>query len=108
MYNDKTISVVVAIIGSGALSALISQIFTIYIKKAERKDTTTEVVRLLLKNEIRRLCIEYINRGWVCSYELEDLASMYGCFNNDGAEDVYLDSLIEKVKKLTIRTGPTV
>lgn len=102
---DKWIPVIVAIVGSGALSALITGIFT---ERANRKrvETGTQAgVRMILYAWIKSLGREYIERGYISVEELEDLKAMHSIYHTDLKGNGFLDTLMQNVEKLPIRNG---
>lgn len=101
--NGTTVTIIVAIIGSGALSTIINQICTYFNKKEEKKSGTSEGMRLILKDRLRFLCLRYIEQGWIYEDELEDLIVMHDCYHNKLNGNGYLDELMNRVKKLEIR-----
>lgn len=101
--NDATLTIIVAIIGSGALSTFISQICSLMQKRAERKSGASEGLRLIMKDKIRILCVHYIEQGWIYEDELEDLMAMHSCYHDKLKGNGYLDVLMGKVKALEIR-----
>lgn len=92
-----------AVFGSSAMATLISNIFTVYREKKTAKSGERQALRLLMKDRLRFLCVQYIQQGWIYEDELEDLISMHGCYHNGLQGNGYLDELMSKVKKLEIR-----
>lgn len=95
--------ILVAIIGSGAFSTLVSLIVGQINKHLESKSGMSNGMRLILKDRLRFLCMRYIEQGWIYADELEDLLSMHACYHNKLNGNGYLDTLIERVKDLEIR-----
>ena len=94
--------VIIAIICSGALSTLISQLFTLFMKRAEKKSGVNEGMRLILKDRLRTLCVHYVEQGWIYEDELEDLIRMHSCYHDKLNGNGYLDELMRRVKQLPI------
>lgn len=93
---------IIAVIGSGALSALISGIFML-IEKGNRKESAErKAMRLIMYRSIKQDAQAYIGRGYIRTDELEDLVAYHGCYHDDLGGNGFLNSLMEKVKRLPI------
>lgn len=101
--SDSTLTIIVAILGSGALSTLISQVCTYLTKREDKKSGVAEGMRLILKDRLRFLCAHYIAQGWIYADELEDLIVMHDCYHSKLNGNGYLDTLMSKVKALEVR-----
>lgn len=97
--------IVVAIIGSGALSAIISGIFALVQTRLKRKDGVSKGVQTLLYDRIKFLGKHYIAYGQVSTEELEDLIAMHRIYHDDLGGNGYLDELMRAVKALPIKVG---
>ena len=89
--------IIIAVIGSGALSAVISGIFSLLVRKHERD----EDIMLLLYHDIKTECKDYIAQGSIDGEGLEVLLQMHGRYHARGGNG-YLDKLITEVKSLPI------
>lgn len=96
-------SIILAIIGSGLLSTIVSQVFTIVQRRIDEKKGSNQAIRLVLKDRLRFLCMHYINQGWIYKDELEDIITMHKCYHDDLKGNGYLDTLMSKVKNLEVR-----
>ena len=97
-----TESVIIAILSSGALSALISGLFTMLAQR-KRKDTGISAgVRQLLYDRIKYLCKEHLKRGYIASNDLEDLVRMHKIYHDDLDGNGFLDDLMSEVRKLEV------
>lgn len=92
-----------AIIGSGALSALISGFFTLAANKKKKAGGVTAGTRILLYDRIKYLGRSYIRAGSIASEDLEDIIEMHKVYHDDLGGNGYLDSLMDRVKKLPVR-----
>lgn len=92
--------IILAVIGSGALSAFISGAFTLYTAKRKRDDGLKAGMRALLHDRIKYLGLKYIEEGAVVSGDLEDLIEMHRIYHDDLGGNGYLDEIMSKVKKL--------
>ena len=100
---DKTI--IVAIISSGALSTLISGLFSAWRNSKRRHDGVREGIKILLYYRIKHLGKAYIERGYVTSDELEDITTMHEIYHDpDGLNgNGFLDAIMRNVKQLPIK-----
>lgn len=96
--------IIIAIIGSNALSALIGAIVTFCGQRRQKKDSTTAGLRILLYDRIKHLAKSYIARGWITTEELEDLMQMHKVYHDLGGNG-YLDKLMEQVHRLPVRAS---
>jgi len=94
---------VIAIIGSGALSALIAGIFNLIQGRQKNEQGIAKGVRQLLYDRIKHRGKRYIADGSISLDELEDLIEMHTIYHDDLGGNGYLDSLMAQVKKLPIR-----
>lgn len=94
-------TLILAIISSGALSAIIGGLFARSNQKKEENNGVREGVRVLLYDRLKHLCKKHIQEGKITSDQLEDILSMHNAYHNIGGNG-FLDSLISQVKKLPI------
>ena len=87
-----------AIIGSGALSAVIGGLFSLI----RRRDATQKCLRQMLYNDIKTLGRKYIAADQISSEDLEDLIDMHKIYHDDLSGNGYLDHVMEEVKKLKV------
>lgn len=100
---EKWIPVIVAIIGSGALSALITGIFTERANRKRIEDGTQAGVRMILYAWVKMLGKGHIEKGYVTVEELEDLKAMHSIYHNELKGNGFLDTIMDKVEKLPVR-----
>jgi hypothetical protein len=91
-----------AVLGSGALSALISGIFALVRDQRAKKDGVRAGVRQLLYDKIKYLGRKYIAAGEVSEEDLEDLIDMHKIYHDELNGNGYLDHIMAEVKKLRI------
>lgn len=96
-------TIIIAILGSGLLSTIITQACNLYQRQADQKNGTNSALRLILKDRLRFLCVHYIQQGWIYEDELEDIITMHKCYHDDLKGNGYLDTLMGKVKGLEVR-----
>lgn len=94
-------TIIIAIISSGALSTLITGLFSIYKSRREKQDGVTAGVRMLLYDRVKFLGKKYLEKGMVTAEELEDLVEMHRLYHNMGGNG-FLDSIMDSVKHLQI------
>ena len=94
--------IVIAVIGSGALSALISGVFAVATGRKRSKNGVRRGVQLLLYAQIKSRAREYIARGSIYADELEDLLRDWNCYHNELDGNGFLDSLMAQVKTLPV------
>ena len=91
----------IAVIGSGALSTLISGAFSLLQRRTKRADALTQGLQQLMYDRIKHLCKSYISRGQIASNDLEDLLKMHEAYHRLGGNG-FLDELMDAVKELRI------
>ena len=98
--------IIIAIIGSGALTALITNLFNIYRDHRSHEDGIAEGVQLLLYDRIKYLAKHHITAEQISPDELEDITRMWECYHDpEGLNgNGYLDSLMQAVKRLPVRS----
>lgn len=99
--------IIIAIIGSGAFTAIVSAsanaIITWLSNRKNQKSGLECGMRLILKDRLRFLCVRYIEQGWIYEDELEDLMSMHEVYHDKLGGNGYLDTLMGRVKSLEIK-----
>lgn len=100
--GDGMTELIIAVIGSGALSAVISGVFTLILRRKQREDGVSAGVRQLLYDRIKYLCKEHIARGYIASNDLEDLSRMHKIYHDDLDGNGFLDDLMAEVRRLKI------
>ena len=94
---------VIAIIGSGALSALITGLIHLREQKLKKDDGVKAGVRILLYDRIKKLGLTYIQQGYITADALEDLEHMHEIYHRELSGNGYLDSIMNLVRRLPIR-----
>ena len=95
-------TIIIAIIGSGALSAIISGVFGLVQNRKKKKDGLRDGVRIMLYDRIKHLGRKYIADEEVSAEDLEDLISMHTIYHELGGNG-FLDSVMSQVKALPIK-----
>lgn len=98
---DLIYVVITALTSSGAVS-LIMYMITRHDKKVEAKSGMQAALRLLLKQQLKSMCVKYIEQEWIYEDELEDIISMHEMYHDVLGGNGYLDTLMSKVKALDI------
>lgn len=99
--------VVLAVLGSGALSALISGCFTLAGIKRRRSSGAAAGTRMLLYDRIKYLGRKHLAKGEIASEDLEDLIAMHRVYHDELDGNGYLDTLMHNVKNLRIKKEET-
>lgn len=100
--NDAVLTIILAVIGSSAFSALISGIFMLINNKKKNQNGVAAGVRQLLYNQIKEKGKAYIADGQITNEELEDLIDTHRIYHDDLNGNGYLDQLMAEVKKLKL------
>lgn len=97
--------IIIAIIGSGALTALITNTFNIYRDRRSHEDGVAQGVQLLLYDRIKYLSKAYLREEKISAEDLEDISRMWECYHTALDGNGYLDSLMQAVRRLPIVSG---
>ena len=92
--------ILIAVLGSGALSAIISGIFGLIRDRRAKNDGVRAGVRQLLYDKIKYLGRKYIAKGEVSEEDLEDLIDMHKIYHDELSGNGYLDNVMSEVMKL--------
>lgn len=91
-----------ALIGSSALSTLISCIFAAYTTRRKKDGDVVAGLRMLLYIHLKREGKEHIETGWIASDDLEDFLKMHEVYHTGLGGNGFLDSIVKQVKALKI------
>ena len=94
--------IMIAVISSGALSAVISGLFTVAQNRRKCHDGIQAGVRQLLYDRIKSKGRDYIAAGEVSSEDLEDLIDAHKIYHDDLQGNGFLDRIMDEVKKLKV------
>ncbi len=97
-------TIIIAVIGSGALSAFISGVFLLINNHQKAKTGIEKGVQLLLLGELKRSGNEYIRDKEISTEDLEAFNETYNTYkqlNGNG----FADTLIAKVRALPLEVG---
>ena len=98
--------IVAAIIGSGVLTTLITNIFNVAEKKRMKVDGMSEMVRILAYDRIKFLCKYYLEKGFIPLDDYEDLKRMHEFYHDAPINgNGFLNDLMEQVGKLLHQKG---
>lgn len=103
MESKDIVTIVVAIVSSGAFSAIVNAILSAMREKRQKETGVSAGVRMLLYDRIKHLGKSYIQRGSITSDELEDLIAMHRIYHDDLGGNGFLDALMASVKSLPIK-----
>ena len=96
--------IIIAIIGSGALSAAISAVVAVINNRQRQRHGVAAGTRMILYDRVKFLCKQYIGEGFIAADCLEDLIEMHRIYHDELGGNGYLDALIEQAKKLPIKS----
>ena len=96
--------IIIAIIGSGALSAAISAIVAAVNNRERKRHGVSAGTRMILYDRIKFLGKKHIAEGEIEADALEDLIEMHRIYHDELDGNGYLDTLIEQVKHLKIKS----
>lgn len=94
--------IIIAIIGSGFLSALVSGAVTLISKQMDKKSADNALLLAIARDRIKYNCRIFIEKGEITMDELEDLEALHSSYH-DGGGNGYCDTLMTKVKALPIK-----
>lgn len=97
-------NIIIAILGSGALSTLISVIAGAIQKRMEKDTDTKKAVRLCIYYQLKDTALKYINANYIDPDDLKCLIESHDVYKNLGG-DGFTESLINQCKKLEIKEG---
>ena len=103
MDGKDIVTIVVAIVSSGAFSAIVNAILAARREKRQKETGVSAGVRMLLYDRIKHLGKAYIQRGSVTSDELEDLIAMHKIYHDDLGGNGFLDALMGSIRALPIK-----
>lgn len=96
--------IIIAIIGSGALSAAVSAIVAAVNNRERKRHGVSAGTRMILYDRIKFLGKKHIAEGEIEADALEDLIEMHRIYHDELDGNGYLDTLIEQVKHLKIKS----
>lgn len=88
------------LLGSTALSALITGLLANRREKKKKHGGVEAGVRALLYDKIKYLGTKYISDGKVATDELEDIIAMHNTYKQELGGNGFLDAIMDDVKKL--------
>ena len=98
---DKTI--ILAILGSGAFSALIGSITTYFIEKAKRKDTKNDMLILMCASELTMLGESAIKDGEISFAKAKLFKALYTKYKAIPEADGYVDLVNQTIGQLPLK-----
>ena len=96
------LEILLAVVGSSALSTLISCTFTLISTRRKKDSDVVAGLRMLLYIHLKREGKEYIETGWISSEDLEDFMKMHEVYHTGLGGNGFLDSVVAQVKALKI------
>ena len=105
-----TEAIIIAVLGSGVLSTLISGILSAVRDCRVRKmsdnkefECIKDGLQQLMYDRIKYLCKSHISRGYIFSNDLEDLVRMHKIYHDQLNGNGFCDDLMEAVSHLPIK-----
>ena len=98
---DNTI--ILAILGSGAFSALIGSVTTYFIEKAKQKDNKNDMILLMCASELTMMGEGAVSEGCISFAKAKLFKQMYQKYKGFPEADGYLDLLNSKVSQLPLK-----
>lgn len=96
-------SILLAILGSGAFSALIGSITTYFIEKAKQKDNKNDMLLLMCASELTMLGESAIRDGYIAFAKARLFKSLYENYKKMPNADGYVDLINQKVSQLPLQ-----
>lgn len=94
--------IITSVLGSTVLASAISVLGSIITKKMDKKSTQTIAINSMMRTEIKAICRQKIEQGFVGLDELEDLVAMHEAYKENGGNG-FCTELMNKVKCLPIK-----
>ena len=95
-------TIVIAIIGSGALSSFITGIFAMRARKQDKDNGISDGVKYLLYDNIKTRGREYIADGHIHAEDLQDIVRAWSVYHDELNGNGYLDKIMHDVKALPL------
>lgn len=95
-------AIVIAIIGSGALSSLITGLFAMRMKRQAKDNGVSDGVTYLLYDTIKTRGREYIADGRIHAEDLQDLTRAWTVYHDELEGNGYLDKIMHDVNNLPL------
>ena len=94
--------ILIAILGSGLLSTLITNLFSTHKDKTNKNTGITKALRALLYDKIKYLCKKHIANGFITFEDYEDLVALHKIYHDDLCGNGYLDNLMQQTGNLNM------
>lgn len=103
MTNEDIVTIIAAVIGSGAFVRLID-IFYNFIKSKKGKLSPLELgLRVLLEERINYLGRLYVAQGFIYADDKDRLERMWKIYHEVLKGNGYLDAIMQEVEKLEVK-----
>lgn len=94
---------IIAIIGSGAFSAIVSALVTGITNSRRKSDSIRDGLKFLLYDKINYLAGTYIADGSIRKDDLKIICEMWEVYHNGLDGNGYLDAVMAQVKELPLK-----
>jgi len=95
--------IVLAIIASGFLSVIVSEISSYFKDKKKKKSKEVKGIRMCLYVMIKDRGRSYLTQGFITDEDLEDMIMLHKVYHDDLGGNGYLDQIMAQVKQLPIK-----
>lgn len=95
--------VVLAVIASGLLSVIVTEISSHFKEKRRKKSKEVKGIRMCLYVMIKDRGRSYLKQGFITAEDLEDMIMMHKVYHDDLGGNGYLDQVMTQVKTLPIK-----
>lgn len=97
--NKELATIIVAIISSGAFTALINGIMNNH----KKNDAERQGIMFLLASSIRNECQQYINDGEISGADLERLEKAWKIYHDRLEGNGFLDNYMNQIRRLPLK-----
>ena len=99
-----TTAIVIAVISSGAFTAIITGIVNYFVSKKSYKQTReqgiADGVMILLEERINRICRRHLDEGYIYTDDKDRLERMWAIYHHNLGGNGYLDEVMKLMEKL--------
>lgn len=95
-------AVLLAIIGSGAFSAVVSGIVQVVSNHAKKDNAEDKVIKYLLARELKMKAMELLDKGYITEHDLYDFSKGFELYTELGGNGT-VKKLADEVLKLPVQ-----
>lgn len=101
--DNIILPLIIAVIGSGAFSAIVSAIITAFNNRVKKKSSTIMGLSVLLEDRIDYVAGVYIKQGFILAADKDRLYRMWNVYHYDLGNNGFLDAKMHLVDELPVR-----